>query len=126
MNVVIQAGLILLAVGALSGWAVMLKVAFPAVLRRAGITSPRRILQAHIDFIVMGVILIAVGVALPDLATWNRVLLIAGAVVNPSLFLPLAWRESIADTVAYRAVTVLSFAAMSAGTVGAAVAGLQA
>ncbi|MDO9409818.1 hypothetical protein [Patulibacter sp.] len=126
MNVVVQVGLVLLAVGALSGWAVMLKVAFPDVLRRAGVQSPRRLLQAHIDFIVMGVILIAVGTALPDLATWNRVLLIVGTIVNPALFLPLAWRESIADTLAYRVVTVLSFSAMSIATVGAAVAGLQA
>lgn len=126
MNVVTQTGLVLLAVGALSGWAVMLKVAFPGVLRRAGVTSPRRLLQAHIDYIVMGVILIAVGTALPDLATWNRALLIAGTIVNPTLFLPLAWRESIADTLAYRVVTVLSFSAMSVATVGAAVAGLQA
>jgi hypothetical protein len=126
MNVVNQTGLVLLAVGALSGWAVMLKVAFPGVLRRAGVTSPRRLLQAHIDYIVMGVILIAVGTALPDLADWNRALLIAGTIVNPTLFLPLAWRESIADTLAYRVVTVLSFSAMSIATVGAAVAGLQA
>jgi Ca2+/Na+ antiporter len=126
MNVVVQVGLVLLAVGALSGWAVMLKVAFPGVLRRAGVRSPRRLLQAHIDFVMMGVILIAVGTALPDLATWIRVLLIAGTIVNPSLFLPLAWRESIADTLAYRAVTVLSFSAMSVATVAAAVTGLTA
>jgi hypothetical protein len=126
VNVVVQAGLVELAVGALSGWVVMLKVAFPEVLRKAGITSPRRLLQAHIDLIVMGVILIAVGAVLPDLATWNRVVLIAGAVVNPLLFLPMAWRESASSTLAYRVVTVLSFTAMSAGTVGAAVAGLRA
>lgn len=125
MNIVVQTGLVLLAVGALSGWAVMLKIAFPDVLKRAGITSPRRLLQAHIDSIVMGVILIAVGTALPDLATWNRVLLIIGTVVNPALFLPLAWKESIADTLSYRVVTVLSFSAMSIATVGAAVAGFQ-
>jgi hypothetical protein len=126
VNVLVQTGLVLLAVGALSGWVVMLKIAFPGVLRRAGITSPRRLLQAHIDFIVMAVILIAVGTALPDLATWNRVLLIFGTIVNPALFLPLAWKESIADTLAYRAITVVSFSAMSIATVGAAVAGLQA
>lgn len=126
MNVVVQTGLVLLAVGALSGWVVMLRVAFPVVLEKAGVTSPRRLLQAHIDVIVMGVILIAVGTALPDLATWNRVLLIAGTIVNPALFLPLAWRESIAETLPYRVVTVLSFSAMSVATVGAAVAGLQA
>lgn len=126
MNVVVQVGLILLAVGALLGWAVMLRVAFPDVLRRAGIRSPRRLLQAHIDYVVMGVILIAVGTALPDLATWNRVLLIAGTIVNPLLFLPLAWREEFSMALWYRAITVVSFTAMSAATVGAAVAGLRA
>lgn len=126
MNVVVQVGLILLAVGALMGWAVMLRVAFPDVLKRAGVRSPRRLLQAHIDYIVMGVILIAVGTALPDLATWNRVLLIAGTIVNPLLFLPLAWREEFAKALWYQAITVASFTAMSAATVGAAVAGLQA
>ena len=126
MNVVVQVGLVLLAVGALMGWAVMLWVAFPDVLKRAGVRSPRRLLQAHIDYIVMGVILIAVGTALPDLATWNRVLLIAGTIVNPLLFLPLAWREDLSNALWYRAVTAASFSAMSAATVGAAVAGLQA
>ena len=53
-------------------------------------------------------------------------LLIAGTIVNPALFLPLAWKESIADTLGYRVVTVLSFSAMSVATVGAAVAGFQA
>ena len=126
MNVLVRVGLWLLAVGAVSGWLVMLRVAFPAILTRLGVTSPRRVLQAHIDFIVMGVILIAVGLALPDLAGWNRALLIFGAVVNPALFVPLAFRERFADAVPYRVITVVSFSAMSIGAVGAAVAGTTA
>jgi hypothetical protein len=126
MNVLIQVGLCLLALGALLGWIVMLRTAFPGMLAAVGVRSPRRVLQTHIDFIVMGVILIAVGLALPDLAGWNRALLIAGAIVNPLLFVPLAFRESFSDDLAYRVVTVASFTTMSAGTVGAAVAGLSA
>jgi hypothetical protein len=123
VSVLVRVGLWLLAVGAVSGWLVMLRVAFPAILTRLGVRSPRRVLQAHIDFVVMGVILIAVGLALPDLAGWNRALLIFGAVVNPALFVPLAFREGFADAVPYRIVTVVSFSAMSVGTVGAAIAG---
>ncbi len=126
MNVVIQVGLCLLALGAVSGWVVVLRTEHPAVLQRIGVRSPRRLLQAHIDYIMMGLILIAVGLALPDLATWNQVLLIAGTIVNPALFLPLAFREEWSKALPYRVVTVASFAAMSVATVGAAVAGLSA
>lgn len=126
MNVLVQVGLCLLAFGAVSGWIVVLRTEYPDVLRRVGVKSPRRLLQAHIDYIIMGVILIAVGTALPDLATWNRIALIAGTIVNPTLFLPLAFREDLSKALPYRLLTVASFATMSAATVGAAVAGLTA
>lgn len=124
MNILVQVGLCLLAFGAVSGWVVMLRTEYPQLLKRVGVKSPRRLLQAHIDYIIMGVILIAVGTALPDLATWNRIALIAGTIVNPTLFLPLAFREEWSKAVPYRVVTVASFATMSVATVGAAVAGL--
>lgn len=126
MNVLTQVGLCLLAFGAVSGWVVVLRTEYPDLLRRVGVKSPRRLLQAHIDYIIMGVILIAVGTALPDLATWNRIALVVGTFVNPTLFLPLAFREDWSKAVVYRVVTVASFATMSVGTVGAAVAGLNA
>lgn len=126
MNVLTQVGLCLLAFGALSGWVVVLRTEYPELLRRVGVKSPRRLLQAHIDYIIMGVILIAVGTALPDLATWNRIALIVGTFVNPTLFLPLAFREDWSKAILYRVVTVASFATMSVGTVGAAIAGLSA
>ncbi|MBF6619436.1 MAG: hypothetical protein ITG02_04305 [Patulibacter sp.] len=126
MNVLTQVGLCLLAFGALSGWVVVLRTEYPELLRRVGVKSPRRLLQAHIDYIIMGVILIAVGTALPDLATWNRIALIVGTFVNPTLFLPLAFREDWSKAILYRVVTVASFATMSVGAVGAAIAGLSA
>ncbi|MGX6449181.1 hypothetical protein ACVU7I_14110 [Patulibacter sp. S7RM1-6] len=126
MDVLVRAGLCLLAVGALLGWVVMLRVAFPDLLRRLGVRSPRRLLQLHIDDVLMGLILVAVGLALPDLPDWNRAALLVGAIVNPLLFLPLAFREEWSRAPTYRVVTVASFLAMSAGTVGAAVHGLAA
>jgi hypothetical protein len=126
VSVLTRVGLCLLAFGALTGWVVVLRTELPRVLERVGVRSPRRLLQAHVDYIVMGVILIAVGVALPDLAGWNEAVLIAGTVVNPTLFVPLAFREAWSKAVPYRIVAGLSFAAMGVGTVGAAVAGLGA
>ncbi len=126
MNILVQVGLCLLALGAVSGWVVVLRIEHPDVLQRIGVRSPRRLLQAHIDYIMMGVILIAVGLALPDLATWNQVALIAGTIVNPALFLPLAFREEWSKALPYRVLTIASFATMSVATIGAAVAGITA
>ena len=118
---VVQAGGVELALGALSGWVIALSVDRPEVLRRAGVRHPPRLRQAHIDLIIMGVILIALGLAAPGLPTVWQVLLVAGAWVNPLLFLPLAFRADASKAAPYRAITLLSFTAMSAGTVAAAV-----
>ncbi|HEU4657245.1 MAG TPA: hypothetical protein VFR97_06950 [Capillimicrobium sp.] len=118
---VTQAGGVELALGALSGWVIALSVDRPDLIRRAGVRNPGRLRQAHLDLIVMGVILLAVGVAAPGLPPLWQALLVAGAWVNPLLFLPLAFRPEASKAPPYRAVTLLSFAAMSAGTVAVAV-----
>ncbi|MFT3662462.1 MAG: hypothetical protein QM809_14075 [Gordonia sp. (in: high G+C Gram-positive bacteria)] len=125
MSAVSLAGFWLLAGGALLGWPLALSRIDPKALRRIGIRYPKRILQMHIDFLMMGILAIAVGVALPDLPAWAAVPLVVGAVVNPILFLPLAIRASFEESTIYRAVSVASFTAMSAGTVGAAVYATQ-
>lgn len=119
-----QLGLCLLALGALLGWLVALPDVNREALGRLGIKHHRRILQLHLDYIMMGVILIAVSTALPHLPTWVQLALAIGAVLNPLLFLPLAFDATLKDAVWYRIVTVASFIAMSVGTVGAAVVGL--
>lgn len=118
---VAQVGTVELAFGALSGWIMALVVDTPDVVRRAGVRSMARIRQAHLDYIIMGVILIALGLALPGLPRVWQVLLVAGAWVNPTLFLPLAFRPEAQKALWYRAVTFASFVSMSAGTVAAAV-----
>jgi hydroxylaminobenzene mutase len=126
MSALARLGLCELAVGALLGWLVAMSIERREWLARLRITSPKRILQCHLDFIIMGVILIAVSVALPGLAPVWKVAIAFGSVVNPSLFGVLAFSERAVDTRAYRAVTLLSFTAMSGGLVAAAVTGLTA
>ena len=126
MSTLVKVGLCELALGALSGWIVVLRTEHPQVLRRLGVRSPRRVLQAHLDWIIMGLILIAVGPALPDLPSWLAWVLGFGALVNATLFVPLAFNEDASKALPYRAITLLSFTAMSVGTVGAAAVALGA
>ena len=126
MSTLVKVGLCELALGALSGWVVVLRTEHPEVLRRLGVRSPRRVLQAHLDWIIMGLILIAVGTALPDLPNWLVWTFGFGALVNATLFVPLAFSEDASKALPYRAITLLSFTAMSVGTVGAAAVALGA
>lgn len=124
MNVLVRSGLVELALGALFGWLIVIRLERPALLTRAGVKSPRRLMQAHLDYVMMGLIAIAVGLALPDLADWITVLLLAGTWVNPTLFLPLAFADDVDRNPVYRTVTVASFVAMSTALVAVAVTGL--
>ena len=121
MDTLPLAGLYLLALGTLLGWPVALQHIAPAVVERVGIRHPRRLLQMHLDFVIMGILLIAVGLAVPSAPSHVVVGLIVGASVNPLLFLPLAFRDEAGSWSAYRLVSVASFASMTYGAVGAAV-----
>lgn len=120
MSILVRIGLLELAFGATFGWVIAANHALPQLFSRIGCVSPRRLLQAHIDYVIMGVILIAVGMAVPDLAAWIATLVVAGALLNPTLFLPLAFREQLTDNSGYRIVSVISFLATSIGLVSAA------
>jgi hydroxylaminobenzene mutase len=110
-----------LALGAAAGWPVTLLAHAPGTARRLRIAEPRRLLQAHIDWIVMGVVLIAVGVAVPSVAGWAQVALLVGAVGNPLLFLPMAFVGSgVQQTLPFRAAAACSFAALSCSLVAIA------
>src|SRR3954452_23430434 len=121
VNWVVQAGAVELALRALSGGIMTLLVERPDVLRRAGVKANARVRQAHLDYIIMGAILIALGLAAPGLDRVWQVLLVVGAWVNPTLFIPLAFRPDVQQAFVYRAITAASFVCMSAGTVASAV-----
>ena len=67
MDWVVQIGLIELALGGLLGWAMVMRQESPDFLRRIGVVAPQRIRQIHLDYVMMGLILIGVGLAVPDL-----------------------------------------------------------
>ena len=104
-----------LALGAVSGWLVAASIDRPALLRAIGVRHPPRIRQAHLDWIMMGLLLLVVDVAVDDIPHWIAALVAFGTVVNPLLFLPLARNAEASDGLVYRAVTVTSFAALSGG-----------
>ena len=123
MSLLIQVGLIELALAALLGWAVVIKTQKPEWLKRIGVVQPHRILQVHIDYILMGLIAIAVGVVLPDIPDPAAYLLIFGTVMNPLLFVPLAFSKSVDAKLWFRILSVISFTAISVALVWAAVIG---
>jgi hypothetical protein len=123
MDGVIQIGLVELALGGLLGWAMVIRGERPEWLRRIGIVAPQRIRQVHLDYVMMGLVLIAVGLAVPDLSTVIAVALVFGTFVNPLLFVPLAFDPDVEKRLWYRALAVTSFLAMSGSLVVAAVVG---
>lgn len=125
MSTLAKVGFVELGVGALSGWVIVMSREWPQVLERAGVRVPRRLLQAHLDLILMGLILIAVGLALPDLPEAIAIPLAFGTWVNPLLFVPLAFSPELDRRLAYRALSVVSFVCVSAGLTAVAIEALK-
>jgi hydroxylaminobenzene mutase len=119
----IRIGLVELALGGLLGWAMVLRQEAPEWLRRIGVVAPQRIRQVHLDYVMMGLILIGVGLAVPDLPTAIAVPLVFGTAVNPLLFVPLAFDPDTQQRLWYRTLAVVSFLGVSGGLVAAAIVG---
>ncbi|MBK5219141.1 MAG: hypothetical protein JJE35_05075 [Thermoleophilia bacterium] len=123
MDWVVRIGLIELALGGLLGWAMVVKDDKPEWLVRIGVVAPHRIRQVHLDYVMMGLILIGVGLAVPDLPTAIAVALVFGTVVNPFLFVPLAFSPAVEKRGWYRVLAVVSFIGTSGGLLAAAIVG---
>jgi hypothetical protein len=120
---VTRIGLAELAIGGLLGWAMVIRQESPELLRRIGVVAPQRIRQIHLDYVMMGLILIGVGLAVPDLPTAIAVPLVFGTAVNPFLFLPLAFNPDTEQRAWYRTLAVISFLGVSGGLVATAIVG---
>jgi hypothetical protein len=123
MDWVVRIGLVELALGGLLGWAMVLREEKPELLRRIGVVAPARIRQVHLDYVMMGLILVGVGLAVPDLPTGVAAALVFGTFVNPFLFVPLAFDPEVEKRLWYRVLAVVSFLGVSGGLVIAAVVG---
>lgn len=123
MDWVVQIGLVELALGGLLGWAMVMREEKPEWLRRIGVVAPARIRQVHLDYVMMGLILVGVGLAVPDLPEAIAAALVFGTFVNPLLFVPLAFDPEAKQRQWYRLVAVVSFIGVSGGLVAAAIVG---
>jgi len=123
MDWVVRFGLAELALGGLLGWAMVVRDERPEWLRRIGIVAPQRIRQVHLDYVMMGLILIGVGLAVPDLPTAVAIALVFGTIVNPFLFVPLAFDPDVDKRLWYRTLATISFIGVSGGLVVAAIVG---
>lgn len=123
MEWVVQIGLVELALGGLLGWAMVIREERPQWIRRIGIVAPQRIRQVHLDYVMMGLILIGVGLAVPDLPTGVAAALVFGTAVNPFLFVPLAFDPDVEKRLWYRLLAIVSFLGVSGGLVAAAIVG---
>ncbi len=119
-DVLLAAGVLQLASAALLGWPITLWRTKPELIRKAGVVAPRRLMQLHLDQVMMGLILLAVATAFPELPTAIAIPLLIGTTLNPLLFLPLAFRPAWDEALVYRAVTGFSFIATSAALVALA------
>lgn len=123
MDWVVRVGLAELALGALLGWAMVVREEAPQWLTRIGIVAPHRIRQVHLDYVMMGLISVAVGLAVRDLPTVLALALVFGTLVNPFLFVPLAFDPEVEKRLWYRILSVISFFALTGALVGAAIVG---
>jgi hydroxylaminobenzene mutase len=123
MDWVIQIGLVELALGGLLGWAMVIRAEKSEWLTRIGVVAPQRIRQVHLDYVMMGLILIGVGLAVPDLPTAIAAALVFGTFVNPLLFVPLAFDPDVEKRGWYRSLAVISFIGVSGGLLAAAIVG---
>jgi hydroxylaminobenzene mutase len=123
MDWVVRIGLVELALGGLLGWAMVAREERPEWLRRHGVVAPHRIRQVHLDYVMMGLILIGVGLAVPRLPTAIAVALAFGTAVNPFLFVPLAFDPEAEKRLWYRSLAVVSFLGVSGGLLAAVIVG---
>jgi hydroxylaminobenzene mutase len=123
MDWMIRIGLVELALGGLLGWAMVVRQEKQEWLRRIGVVAPQRIRQVHLDYVMMGLILIGVGLSVSDLPTPVAAALVFGTAVNPFLFVPLAFDPEIERRLWYRTLAVISFLGVSGGLLAAAIVG---
>ena len=121
IDVLLAAGVLSLASAALLGWLIALQRANPEAIKKLGIKAPHRIMQLHLDQVMMGLILLAVATAFPDVPDVVSIPLLIGTILNPLGFVPLAFVPKLDTTVGYRAFVGFSFVASKIGFVGLAI-----
>ncbi|GAA2848485.1 hypothetical protein GCM10010517_05730 [Streptosporangium fragile] len=123
MPFLVKMGVLELTLGVLTGWFMVYITRTPRAERlRRGLRDPRRIRQGHIELLMMGTILIAIGSAVPDPPLAALVLIALFSWLAPLSFFPAAIRPDLADSRGMRWTDNVTFLGLSTGYVVLAVA----
>ena len=126
MPLLVKLGICELATGVLSGWAMIAMVEKPEALKRLGVRQLARIRQTHLDLLMQGTILIAVGAAVASVPTWIGILLVIGAYVAPLTLGVLAFRPELQkDSLLYRGLNTAVLAGFTVAWVALAITVLR-
>lgn len=122
MPLLIKLGICELAVGVLSGWAMVAMVERPEALKRLGVRQLGRIRQTHLDLLMQGTILAAIGAAVTSVPTWIGALLVIGAYLAPVGLGVLAFRPELQKgSIVYRGLNTTVLAGFTVAWVALAV-----
>jgi hypothetical protein len=122
LALLIKLGICELAVGVVSGWAMIAMVDKPEGLKRLGVRQLGRIRQTHLDLLMQGTILTAVGAAVAAVPTWIGILLVLGAYVAPLTLGVLAFRPDLqGGSIVYRGLNTAVLAGFTVAWVALAV-----
>jgi hydroxylaminobenzene mutase len=113
VNVLVVAGVFQLFFASLTGWVMYLVTDYPERAKRIGILSVRRIRQWHIELLMQGTLITALGAALHDPPLWASVLLVVAAWVAPFGFLVLAVKPAVGERPWYRGIDLCSFVGLN-------------
>lgn len=122
MPLLVKLGICELTAGVLSGWAMIAMVERPEALKRLGVRQLARIRQTHLDLLMQGTILAAIGAAVISVPTWIGILLVLGAYVAPLTLGVLAFRPELQkDSLVYRGLNTAVLAGFTVAWVALAV-----
>lgn len=99
----------------------ILEIAFSAVLLPVLLYEPvqkrivkdrKQLLQGHLDYFFMGILLILAGTVLQPIPNWIALPLIFGSLGNPTVFLANSLRPDLPKNIVYRLFIVFSCATL--------------
>jgi hypothetical protein len=122
LPLLVKLGICELAAGVLSGWAMVAMVERPEALKRRGVRQLSRIRQTHLDLLMQGTILVAIGAAVTSVPTWIGILLVVGAYIAPLTLGVLAFRPELQKgSIVYRGLNTAVLAGFTVAWVALAV-----
>ena len=121
LSPLVISGLVELAAGAVSGFAMAATTYRPSLARRVGVQAPGRVRQLHLDLIMMGGLQIAVGAAVPQLPRALVAPLAATCWSNALAFAPVAIQPELERSLTYRGAVGASFVTAASSWVALAV-----